>query len=393
MPFNKAAIFNKPIYSLAFFILLTLIITLHGYGLKPRNGEIGEKGYTHYNNYVIFTQSYHHLVENKDLYLYYHDEYFDLYKYSPTFSFFMAPFAKLPDVFGLAIWNLINVLVLFFAIWKLPIKNPNARIWMLGLILIELVTSIQNAQSNGLIAGLIIFAFHKLEKKQMVWASLFIVLTVFIKIFGLVALALFIFYPQKGKALFYSLGWTLVLLALPLLVISTNQLSYLYQSWYYLLQNDQAASWGLSVAGWLYSWFGLHVKMGVLIIGTLLYLLPLLRIQYLKDLKFRVWFLASTLIWMVIFNHKAESPSFVIAISGVAIWFFSQKINSLHIGLLALVCIFSILSPTDIFPTSIRENFITPYALKAVPCILVWLKISYDLIFYKQDLIQEESPV
>jgi hypothetical protein len=297
----------------------------------------------------------------------------------------MAPMSIMPAALGLLTWNLLNVLLLVFALWKLPALSNNKKLLMLGVIVIELITSIQNTQSNGIIAGLIIFAFIFLERKQTAIASLFIVLTIFIKLFGLVSLSLFIFYPNKMKAIIYTIGWLLLIALIPVLVVPYSQLVFLYQSWLNLLQNDHSTYLGLSVAGWLNSWFNIESKNLIIIIGAILFCLPLLKSKYFEDIKFKLFFLSSILIWIVIFNHKAESPTFVIAISGVAIWFASQKIKTGNAMLLIAVFIFTILSPTDIFPKNIRNNYITPYVLKAVPCILVWLKIIFDLFFYRAE--------
>jgi hypothetical protein len=85
------------------------------------------------------------------------------------------------------------------------------------------------------------------------------------------------------------------------------------------------------------------------------------------------------LIWVIIFNHKAESATFIIASSGVALWFFSSPKSYLNILLAILVLVFTILSPTDLFPTYLRTHYVIPYLLKVFPCILVWLKLQYDL--------------
>lgn len=273
----------------------------------------------HYNNYIIFKQSFFHLIEQKDLYQLYLTEQWDLFKYSPTFSLLMAPMALLHDVLGLFIWNLLNALVLFFAIWKLPNQLANTRLKMLGFIVIEMITSLQNAQSNALIAGLIILAFIQLEKKQTALAALFIVLTFFIKIFGVVALALFIFYPNKWKAALYTIGWMLLLAILPLIVVSPSQLIFLYKSWVNMLQNDNSVSLGFSVAGWLYTWFGIAPSKLIVLAGAAIFCLPFLKYKFFGELKFRLFFLASILIWVIIFNHRAESATFVIAVSGIAI--------------------------------------------------------------------------
>ena len=77
----------------------------------------------------------------------------------------------------------------------------------------------------------------------------------------------------------------------------------------------------------------------------------------------------------------AESATFIIAISGVAIWFFTKKEK--HIIdkiLLTLVILFTLLSPSDIYPEFIRNEYFIPYTVKVIPCILVWIKINFELL-------------
>jgi len=380
MKFSK--LLDSPLYLVSVLTLIVLFVSGNSYLFEPKTFEPGGLEYTRYNNYVIFKQSFVHLIENKDLYQLFPSDHWDLYKYSPTFAVLMFPFAQLPDALGLFCWNLLNSLILFFALWRLPVVSRNTRYWMLSLVLIELITSLQNSQSNGLMAGLLIFAFIFLEKKKPALAALMIVLTVFIKLFGLVALVLFLCYPERWKAMLYALGWTLLFAFLPLLVVSWSQLELLYQSWFMLLQNDHIASIGLSMAGWLYSWFGVAYSNLIVIIGAFLLCLPLLRYQYFKEYTYRAFFLSSVLIWVVIFNHKAESPTFVIAVSGIAIWYMSQRLNWLNLVLLSLALVFTVLSQTDLFPRGLQNAFVAPYVLKAVPCILIWVKISVDLLFF-----------
>ncbi|HSN50819.1 MAG TPA: glycosyltransferase family 87 protein [Bacteroidales bacterium] len=384
---RKAKIFYQPYFLSGILIVITLIITAQNLLLDANTFQTTGTGYTHYNNYLIFKHSFFHLTENKDLYQLYPAEHFDHYKYSPAFALLMAPLAVLPNPAGLLIWNLVNVLILFFALWNLPGQSDKRRLFMVVFIMIELITSIQNSQSNGLMAGLILFAFIFLEKKQIVAASLCIALTISIKIFGLVAFSLFLFYPGRLKAVAWSLIWIIILAILPLLVIPVSQLFFLYQSWLHLLQQDQSLSYGLSVAGWLHSWFGIEAKNIILLTGIVLFCLPLMKYKYFSELKFRLFFLSSILIWIVIFNYKAESPTFIIAITGVAVWFSSQKIKFENLVLLVLAFFLTILSPTDLFPAIIRDKYLEPWLLKVVPCILVWGKITADLLLYEK---QEE---
>ena len=336
--------------------------------------------YTHYNNYVIFRQSYTHLVAGQDLYRLYPAEYWDLFKYSPAFALLVAPLAWMPVLPGLILWNACNALMLLAGFSALPGLAPRARMYAFAFVLIELITSLQSAQSNALIAGLIILALVQLESRRVALATLFITLTVVIKLFGVVAFALLLLYPGRWKGAAWALAWIAIFAALPLLVVDVSQLTMLYRSWYELLQNDHSASLGLSVSGWLVTWFGVEQKLLTVAAGAVLFCLPLLRRSLYRDLRFRALYLASCLLWIVIFNHKAESPTFVIAIAGVAIWFAFSEPSPLNVALLLLTFVFTNLSSTDVFPRSIKVQWVTPYVLKAVPCILVWMKIVLDQV-------------
>jgi hypothetical protein len=364
--------------------IVVVLVSLSSAFHAPKTFEDGGIEYTTYNNYVIFKQSFFHLIENKDLYQLYPNEHWDLYKYSPTFSLSMGVLAYLPDYLGLIIWNGLNAFILFFALWKLPFATDKKRILGFAFLFIELITSLQNAQSNGLMTGLIILAYIYLEKKNIALATLCIVATIFIKLFGIVAFALFLFYPNKLKSALFTLGWIVLLAILPLLVISLDQYVYILKSWGVLLQNDHSDSIGFSVSGWLFSWFGLQLKTVSLIGGVVLFCIPFIHIKNYTNHRFKLLYLASILIWIVIFNHKAESPTFVIAITGVSIWYFTQEFSKVNLALLISALLFTVLAPTDLFPKFIRENYFVPYVVKVVPCILIWGKLTWELITFKQ---------
>jgi hypothetical protein len=194
--------------------------------------------------------------------------------------------------------------------------------------------------------------------------------------------ALFLLYPNKIKAILYTIGWTILLVLLPLLVNTPSQLYQQYQNWLVLLRDDYSVSQGISVAGILYTWFGISAKQIVFVVGVVLFCLPLLRFRFYKETRFQLSLLASILIWMVIFNHKAESPTFVIAVAGLAIWYISQPATLVNKILIVFAFLLTVLSATDIFPAAIRKNYVIPYDLKALPCVLIWCKLIIDMVFY-----------
>lgn len=342
-----------------------------------------------YNNYIIFERSFEHLKNNQDLYVMYPQEHGDLFKYTPTFAVFFGVFGALPDWLGLQLWNLINALCLLMAFYYLPGLSSSEKGLISLVVLIELMTSLQNEQSNALMAGLMILTFGLLERKKPFWAMMTLVFSVFIKMFGIAGMALLIFYPDKVKNLLYIVFWTLLFLMMPLFFVDRIQIITLYGSYLDLLIKDFDASYGYSVMGWLQSWRMPEFNKSLVIgIGLALLFLPFVKIRKHLDFYFRYLFLSSVLIWVVIFNHKAESPTYIIAMSGVALWFVKCEKNMINTVLFTLAYLFTTLSPTDLFPEYLRVNVVEPYVLKALPCILIWLKIIFDAMI----LNKEPSP-
>jgi Glycosyltransferase family 87 len=358
-------------------VLLTVLVTL-----KAIYGPISYKGVytlTPYNNFLIFKQSFYHLIEHKSLYAKYEVEHWDLYKYSPTFAFLFAVCALPPLGIGLMLWSLLNVGVLLYAIRLLPRIQATHKNILLLFIAPELLLSIMNEQSNALMAGLIILTFALLEKKHLFWACACLALSIYIKLFSVVVLALFIFYPQKIKAAAYFVFWMALLFALPLLVINWNELLWQYTEWFVVLKNDTVTDYSYSVMMILDRLSGVDWNDRMLQMASgLLTVLPLVQYKKFTSLSFRYYMLASLLIWSVIFNHKAESPTFIIAVSGVALWYFAAPRATWRTCLLLAVLVFTSLSTSDIFPKIIREEIFRPLMMKSWPCIIVWLVILVE---------------
>lgn len=361
---------KRPNTWLIIYLVVFTAVTIHRYWL----------GADHYNNFTIFQWSFRNLFHGVDLYVGHPEHYYDLYKYSPTFALFMAPFSILPPLAGLLCWNLLNIVVLWLGVKRLPLSDGKKSLVVL-LILTELITSVQNSQSNALMAGLMLLAFSAFEKNKPVQAALFIVLGFYIKLFALVLAALFLFYPQKGKFILWMCAWGIVFGALPVLVAGVDGLMVQYKSWLNLLAHDPAHELNYSIMTITQRWFGVEWKDSIYLVpGALLLLAPLLRRNDYYNPVFRMLMLCSILIWVVVFNHKAESPTFVIALCGATIWFLLQRKTVLIIALYIFVFVLTGLSATDLFPKFVREHYIVPYCLKVLPCIVLWIFLQYTLI-------------
>ncbi|RLD41290.1 MAG: DUF2029 domain-containing protein [Bacteroidetes bacterium] len=375
-------LFTKHTFTLrSIFILLILIalgVSLQQFFLPER--EFSGVMHPHYNNYLIFKYSFPHLLNNLNLYTLHLTEYGDLFKYSPTFAFAMGLFYYLPNWLGLIIWNLLNTICLFIGIKMLPRMDERSKVFLLLFVLFELIGNLQNEQSNALITGFVLLTFVFFERRNMMFAALFVVLAFYVKIFGIVAAALFLLYPQKGRFLLYLGLWTVILGALPLLIVSPGELMAQYENWAELLKEDHGLSYGFSVMGVLHKWFGLDISKWLLIvIGVALFCVGYIRHNLFKDLVYRYLFLSSILIWIIIFNHKAESPTYIIAMAGIGIWFFAQKRTIFNTVLLALAFVFISFTLTDLFPREMRQ-FLYDYYIKAIPAILIWVMLIYQMV-------------
>jgi hypothetical protein len=370
---------QRPGLLLGVYLLLAVVASVQQW-LLSRSFDPSDP-YTHYNNYVIYRQSFAHLAGGQELYTLYLDEHWDYFRYSPSFALAFAAFAWMPDLPGLMLWNAVNVMVLFAAWRALPLGDGRVAMAAGWFVVIELLTALQNSQSNALIAGLLILAFALLERRQVAGATLMIAIASFTKLFGLAAFSLCLLYPEKRKFAAWSAAWVVGLALLPLAVVPPGQLLRLYESWWRLLAADYSQSAGLSVMAWLQSWFHATPPNRVVgIVGLGLLVWPLAYGRRYGDAAFRLLFLCSLLVWVVIFNHKAESSSYVIAMGGVGLWYFSQQPTRLKTALASLAFVFTSLSPTDIFPRPLSAILFVPYTIKAVPCILVWARITYELV-------------
>ena len=195
---------------------------------------------------------------------------------------------------------------------------------------------------------------------------------------GLLLLA----YPGFWRGVGWGAVSAVLLAAAPLVVAAPGELVQIYRDWLGLLGTDHSVQYGYSVMGWLATWFQWQPsKTAVLGAGLLLLVLPYLRRSAFADAAFRLQLLAFLLIWLVIFNHMAESPTFVIAMTGVALWFVPAAKDRFTVALFALAFLLTSLSATDLFPRDVREAWVKPYVLKAVPCIIIAAVLWGRLMF------------
>jgi hypothetical protein len=350
------------------------------------------RGVAAINNYGIFAGVFHHTIAQTNLYSAYPAEYFDTNHYGPLFSVLIAPFAIFPHWLGCFLWCLANAWVLFYAVRQLNFTRQQQNIILL-IGLVEMLTAIHSVQFNPMLTAWIMLSYLLIEKEKDFWAALFIVAGFMIKIYGIVGIAFFWFSKHKLKFIASFVFWFVVLFCLPMLISSPAFIIQSYKDWYHSLVEKNAQNINveepslmqdISVMGMIRRIFGYKNlnDLFVYVPATILYALPFLRINQYKYAGFRMSYLCISLIGVVIFSSSAESPTFVIAVTGVAIWYTLQpdpKSRITH-ALLAFVILLTSLSATDLFPPYVRHHFIVPYSLKALPCFMVWCVLIYQLL-------------
>lgn len=342
------------------------------------------RGLTGIDNYLIFEGVFKHVVQEKYLFSYYPEEYVSFNNYGPAFSLVIAPFALLPTYIGCFFWAMANAAALFIALKMLPLEEKQ-KIILYWIVLIEMMTSIHSVQFNPMFTAFFIFTFvFTLRGKDWI-ATLFIALGILTKLYGIAGLAFFFFSKNKIQFIISLMVWLTVIVAAPILYSSYDYIVQSYEDWYYQIirRNQQnidnsrtAGMQDISVPGMIrriFKYYG-PIDFPIIAAAGVLFGIPLLKKQNQDHPNFKLNYLALVLISVVIFSSAAESPTFVIAVTGAAIWFITQQqpYSTKIKATLWLLFLLTILSPTDLIPPYIRINFILAYSLKALPCFIIW---------------------
>ncbi|MBB4805457.1 hypothetical protein HNP38_000729 [Chryseobacterium defluvii] len=340
------------------------------------------------NNYLIFKNVFFNTIHQKNLFIHYPDLYFDLNHYGIFFSVLIAPFAVMPDWMGISLWNLANTFLFVYAIYKLPFSDGKKALFGL-FCLQEYITAALSLQFNVALTGLLLLSAVYIYERKEVKSVTAILVGIFVKIYGIVGFTQFFFIQNKKKFILSGIAIAVLFFVIPMMYSGPQFVLQSYADWYHSIieKNNENQVLGnmqdISLMGFFRRILGdaSISNLVFLAVGLPLFALPYIRIKQYKNYAFQLMILASTLLFLVLFSSSSESPTYIIAVVGVMIWFFLQKQrNPLIIGLLIFVIIFTCFSTSDLFPKWVKHDYIIKYSLKAVPCIVVWLRVVYELL-------------
>lgn len=354
-----------------------------------------------HNNYDIFRYVFLHTIEKSSLYAQSTDGgYWDTNHYGPFFSLIITPFALCPVWLGLTLWCTALSIFLYVAIRQMEFTRGQ-QTFLILFCAHELLTALFMQQFNVAIAAIILLSFAFVEKEKDHWATLFIVIGTFVKLYGIVGLAFFFFSKHKGKFVLSLVAWAAILFCLPMLISSPQYQITQWQEWFACLtgKNDEnlmsmaqnisllgmVRKIGFALSGGNEWWSSSFRDIWIILPALLVQAVGYFRIGQWDNRYFRLNILAAVLMFVVLFSTGSESSGYIIALVGCCIWYVCVpwQRNQWDIALMVFAFVLTSLSPSDLFPRYLRQEWVQPYALKALPVAIIWVKQLYELCLRK----------
>ena len=338
-------------------------------------------------DYSVFYHSFWHAWQQMPLYIIYPED-GNYFLYGPLFAVLMTPLAVLPFQLGRLLWLLLITFVPYWSIRKTSF-SIRQQLFILWFTAAEAALCILDSESNSLILACLIFSYYLIDKEKDQWAALVIALGAATKLFGIVGLAFLPFSRHKLRLCCWVMVWLVLLLGLPMIVFGPEYVWGQYIEWYNVLVhkndlNQFASGQNVSLLGIVRKVSGCatYSDLWLMIPGAILFALPYLRIDQYKYPAFRQTILASVLMFMLLFTTSSESSGYIIAMTGVAIWYTAApwKRSKWDIALMVFAFIVTSMTPSDLFPKVLWREVIKPYSLKALPTTIIWLKLTYELL-------------
>ena len=372
------------IYNRANLYLLGLLVTLVLTFLEFSKGR--------HHNFIVFADAsrdfWSGISPYTDQWVEKHGRFF---LYTPVFSVLYSPFAFLPAWLGPFAWNIFNYSLFFLSIFKLPAQfDERQKANMFLFTLLILGQSLLSFQYNITVAYIFLFAYSLMERKQFFWAILLIMISGVTKVYGIFQLGLLLCYPQFWRNMGYVVLTGVLLLLLPLLKLSPAAFIPYYQEWLYSLSSHHSTMVFDSIyyaEPWLSATlpYYRYIQMGSLCVLALMLLLS--RKKY-TSWVFRAQALGVLMGWTILFSDAAEKHTYVIALAGYMLWYWSlaerQKIDKiLFWATFFLLCVV----PIDIFvPKPLMNLICYTLWLNVWVFLLVWLRMVWITFLKPQQL-------
>ncbi|CDN32156.1 hypothetical protein BN938_2083 [Mucinivorans hirudinis] len=315
---------------------------------------------------------------------------YDYYLYSPIFNVLFTPFAYLPKPCGEFAWNLFNYLLLAYAVYKFPQITPEQKARALLYLMLIIAPSQLSFQFNPAIAAFFLLAFSLLEQGKGMLAVLIIMVSALTKIYGVAELAILAFYPRFWRNIAYTAIFGAILAALPLVKLSVSEYGSYVQGWFAALAEHKASrTWQTIFDCSVIQWNGMrfeimpYIQVGVFMVVALF---VLIKRELWQSFSFRAGILASIMGWCVVFGNSTETHTYLIFLSGFALWYYTQpKKSKLIEALYWAVFVVVVVMPIDLLcPPSVMHFVFDSLDLNKYLLLMLWGSILWRTMSAKE---------
>jgi len=331
-----------------------------------------------HNNYTAFSDGTISILNGIDPYpaeWINADNFRNWFLYSPSFAifFFLFSTAGVGLYAGSYGWMMLNLFVFGLSLSNmmqiLDGKDKLLKRWWyflaLFLVLNELMGTLTNLQSNAFIIGLSILGLSYYIKGRYLLAGFLLAVGVNFKLLPIV-ITLLIILDFKKKFIVPFLILLISMFIFPLLFISGEFYFDILHHWFSILLTDPVHSLFLGLEPTLLS-YGINISPTIFMIFTLINALAIAIVSFKAFKKSPEQFfqiaLPLALTFMVIFNKRAERPSFII-VAPVFIFVLHQallhfkagnkNLSKVHALFLATAWFFISMSYSDLCPKGCR---------------------------------------
>lgn len=301
---------------------------------------------------------------------------FDSFLYGPLFSLIFSPFAFLPPWLGPFFWNILNYSVFFYAIRSLPVLSDKKKTNFFFFILLMMANNLMYYQYNMIVASIFLIGLTLMEKGNFLGSIMLIGISGFTKIYGVFQYAFLVFYKHFWRNILIIIPVLLVLGLLPLIMMHPAHLLSAYTKWVASFPaHFQSREWmSLFHFKMLFSKVPESTTFYQLGSFGILSLLSLLRLKRSSSFSFRAASVGIMMGWVILFSNSPEIGTYLIAMCGLALWYFSQENNRFEQWLLIFNFFLFMIVPQDIlFPRPLMRIIIEQVQLHILVFTLTWL--------------------
>jgi len=343
-----------------------------------------------WDTYHIYKSVFWNTINQLPLYEFYDYLKGDCNHYGPVFAYIIAPFALLPDAWGVLLWQCFLVATFYIAVRYMPLERWQL-VFMFWFCAHEVLTPLFVEQYDLAMAASYLLMYACVERQKPVWAAFFIMINAFIKLYGIMGFAFFFFIRDKRRFILACLLWGILFTVAPMLLSSPEYISAQYAGWQESLIAKNAQNLAEAFNTTNTSLLGIFRKtsgnleysdLWLIIPGILLFLSPFRRVDQYRHKAFRLAMLASVTMFVTLFSTGTESYGYIAPMTGFVVWYTTApwKRTRWDLVLLIYAFIFTSLCTSDVFfPRWIWKQLIEPYALKALPTTIVWFYLIWEM--------------